>query len=161
LTPTLRSGPGQIQALPAVICPWTKRSSPTHRRRRRCQKRSAFIADSQIPRGVCALEEAVTEPAWRKKPGTWLRPTTDDPPPAQHFMSRRAGTTMVESKGSHTVYVPKPSSPRSSRAPRLPDTVNAARWLKPAAKELSDLSRGHLGPSRGTAADSSSAFSRL
>jgi hypothetical protein len=30
------------------------------------------------------------------------------PPPAQHFMSKRAAATVVESKGSHAVYVSKP-----------------------------------------------------
>ena len=39
--------------------------------------------------------------------------TTDDkmiPPPAQHFMSKRAGSTVVETKGSHAVYVSKPEA---------------------------------------------------
>ena len=31
------------------------------------------------------------------------------PPPAQHFMSKRAGSTVVE-KGSHAVYVSKPEA---------------------------------------------------
>lgn len=73
-------------------------------------QKAAFMADSQVPWGVAALEGAVTEPAWRKKP-TWYLVATDDrmiPPPAQHFMSKRAGATMVESKGSHAVYVSKP-----------------------------------------------------
>jgi pimeloyl-ACP methyl ester carboxylesterase len=73
-------------------------------------KKAAFMADSQVPWGVGALEGAVTEPAWRKKP-SWYLVATDDrmiPPPAQHFMSKRAGATVVESKGSHAVYVSKP-----------------------------------------------------
>jgi pimeloyl-ACP methyl ester carboxylesterase len=73
-------------------------------------KKAAFMADSQVPWGVAALEGAVTEPAWRKKP-SWYLVATDDrmiPPPAQHFMSKRAGATVVESKGSHAVYVSRP-----------------------------------------------------
>jgi hypothetical protein len=38
---------------------------------------------------------------------------TDDrmiPPPAQQFMSKRAGSTVVESKGSHAVYVSQPGA---------------------------------------------------
>jgi hypothetical protein len=38
---------------------------------------------------------------------------TDDkmiPPAAQHFMSERAGSTAVEVKGSHAVYVSKPGA---------------------------------------------------
>jgi pimeloyl-ACP methyl ester carboxylesterase len=73
-------------------------------------KKAAFMADSQVPWGVGALEGAVTDPAWRKKP-SWYLVATDDrmiPPPAQHFMSKRAGATVVESKGSHAIYVSKP-----------------------------------------------------
>ena len=36
---------------------------------------------------------------------------TDDkmiPPPVQHFMSARAGSTVVEEKGSHAIYISKP-----------------------------------------------------
>ena len=30
------------------------------------------------------------------------------PPPAQRFMSERAGSTVVESPGSHAIYVSRP-----------------------------------------------------
>jgi predicted RNA binding protein YcfA (HicA-like mRNA interferase family) len=32
------------------------------------------------------------------------------PPPAQQFMSKRAGATVVEAKGSHAIYVSKPEA---------------------------------------------------
>jgi hypothetical protein len=32
------------------------------------------------------------------------------PPPAQKFMSHRAGSTVVEVKGSHAVYVSRPAA---------------------------------------------------
>jgi len=32
------------------------------------------------------------------------------PPPAQHLMSKRAGATVVESKGNNAVYVSKPQA---------------------------------------------------
>lgn len=72
--------------------------------------RAAFMADSQVPWGLAALEGAVTEPAWRTKPSWYLVVTEDRmiAPPAQQFMAKRAGATMVESKGSHAVYVSKP-----------------------------------------------------
>jgi pimeloyl-ACP methyl ester carboxylesterase len=72
--------------------------------------RAAFMADSQVPWGMAALEGAVTEPAWRTKPSWYLVVTEDRmiPPPAQQFMSKRAGATVVETKGSHAVYVSKP-----------------------------------------------------
>jgi pimeloyl-ACP methyl ester carboxylesterase len=72
--------------------------------------KAAFMADSQVPWGVDALAGAVTEPAWRKKPSWYLLVTEDRmiPPPAQAFMAKRAGATVVETKGSHAIYVSKP-----------------------------------------------------
>jgi len=73
---------------------------------------AGFMADSQVPWGVRALEGKVSEPAWRSKP-SWYLVATDDrmiPPPAQQFMSKRAGATVVESKGSHAVYVSQPAA---------------------------------------------------
>ena len=32
------------------------------------------------------------------------------PPAAQHFMSKRAGATVVEAQGSHAVYVSRPQA---------------------------------------------------
>jgi pimeloyl-ACP methyl ester carboxylesterase len=71
---------------------------------------AAFMADSQVPWGVEALNGAVTEPAWRSKP-SWYLVATDDrmiPPPAQRAMSERAGSTVVEAAGSHSIYVSQP-----------------------------------------------------
>jgi pimeloyl-ACP methyl ester carboxylesterase len=71
---------------------------------------AAFMADSQVPWGLEALNGAVTEPAWRTKPSWYLVSTEDRmiPPDAQRAMSRRAGSTVVEAKGSHAVYVSQP-----------------------------------------------------
>jgi pimeloyl-ACP methyl ester carboxylesterase len=71
---------------------------------------AAFMADSQVPWGVEALNGAVSQPAWKKKP-SWYLLTTEDrmiPPDAQRLMSKRAGSTVVEVKGSHAVYVSQP-----------------------------------------------------
>ena len=75
-------------------------------------EKAGFMADSQVPWGVAALSGAVTEPSWKTKP-SWYLIATDDrmiPPPAQQFMSKRAGSTVVETKGSHAVYVSKPEA---------------------------------------------------
>ena len=32
------------------------------------------------------------------------------PPPAQHFMAKRAGSTVVEVGGSHAIYVSQPNA---------------------------------------------------
>ena len=71
---------------------------------------AAFMADSQVPWGVTALNGQVTAPAWKAKP-SWYLVTTDDrmiPPPAQRHMASRAGATVVETAGSHAVYVANP-----------------------------------------------------
>jgi pimeloyl-ACP methyl ester carboxylesterase len=73
---------------------------------------AAFMADSQVPWGLDALNGAVSEPAWKTKP-SWYVVATDDrmiPPDAQRAMSKRAGSTVVEVKGSHAVYVSQPEA---------------------------------------------------
>jgi pimeloyl-ACP methyl ester carboxylesterase len=72
--------------------------------------KAAFMADSQVPWGVEALGGTISEPAWKAKPSWYLVATEDRmiPPPAQRFMSERAGSTVIEAKGSHAIYVSKP-----------------------------------------------------
>ena len=73
---------------------------------------AAFMADSQVPWGLDALQGAVTEPAWRTKP-SWYLVATDDkmiPPDAQRAMSKRAGASTTEIHGSHAVYVSQPQA---------------------------------------------------
>jgi pimeloyl-ACP methyl ester carboxylesterase len=72
---------------------------------------AAFMADSQVPWGTSALGGTISEPAWKTKP-SWYLVATDDkmiPPPAQRFMSKRAGSTVVEVAGSHAIYVSRPN----------------------------------------------------
>jgi pimeloyl-ACP methyl ester carboxylesterase len=75
-------------------------------------EKAAFMADSQVPWGVAALSGTISEPAWRTKPSWYLIVTEDKmiPPDAQRFMSKRAGATVVETKGSHAIYVSQPSA---------------------------------------------------
>lgn len=73
---------------------------------------AAFMADSQVPWGVEALSGTISEPAWRTKP-SWYMVSTEDrmiPPDAQRAMSKRAGATVVEVKGSHAIYVSRPDA---------------------------------------------------
>src|SRR5947209_2497499 len=73
------------------------------------KEKADFMANSQVPWGLEALNGAVSEPAWKTKP-SWYLVATDDkmiPPPAQQFMSKRAASTVVEVRGSHAVYVSK------------------------------------------------------
>lgn len=69
-----------------------------------------FMASSQVPWGLEALNGKVTAPAWRTKP-SWYLVATDDrmiPPPAQRTMAKRAGASVTETPGSHSVYVSRP-----------------------------------------------------
>ena len=71
---------------------------------------AAFMGASQVPWGLEALNGAVSNASWKNKP-TWYLVATDDkmiPPDAQRFMAKRAGTTVVEAKGSHAIYVSQP-----------------------------------------------------
>lgn len=88
-------------------------------------EKAQFMADSQVPWGLEALNGAVTQPAWQNKP-SWYLVTTDDhmiPPPAQRAMAKRAGSSVVEVKGSHAVYVSQPEA--------------VAELIKKAAKSVS------------------------
>ena len=75
-------------------------------------EKAEFMANSQVPWGLEALNGAVSEPAWRTKP-SWYLVATDDrmiPPPAQRQMSARASASVVEAKGSHAIYVSQPEA---------------------------------------------------
>jgi pimeloyl-ACP methyl ester carboxylesterase len=73
--------------------------------------KAAFMADSQVPWGLEALAGTISEPAWKSKP-SWYLVTTEDkmiPPPAQRLMSKRAGSTVVEVVGSHSIFLSQPA----------------------------------------------------
>jgi len=90
---------------------------------------AAFMADSQVPWGVEALGGTISEAAWKAKPSWYLVSTEDKmiPPDAQRAMSKRAGSTVVEVKGSHAVYVSQPRAVASI-------IENAAKGVALAAK---------------------------
>ena len=75
-------------------------------------EQAAFMADSQVPWSVEALGGTITEPAWRSTPSWYLVATEDRmiPPPAQREMAARAGSTVVDVAGSHSVYVSQPAA---------------------------------------------------
>jgi len=71
---------------------------------------AAFMADSQVPWGVEALAGGISKPGWRVKP-SWYLVVADDkmiPLSAQRSMAQRAESKVVETAGSHSVYVSKP-----------------------------------------------------
>jgi pimeloyl-ACP methyl ester carboxylesterase len=71
---------------------------------------ASFMADSQVPWGLEALQEAVSKPAWRSKPSSYLVVTDDKmiPPAAQRMMASRAGSQVTETPGTHAIYVSNP-----------------------------------------------------
>jgi pimeloyl-ACP methyl ester carboxylesterase len=73
-------------------------------------QKADFMARSQVPWGLDALQGAATDPAWKSKPSFYLVATQDGmiPPPAQRMMAERAGATVREEAGSHAIYVSKP-----------------------------------------------------
>jgi pimeloyl-ACP methyl ester carboxylesterase len=74
--------------------------------------KAEFMANSQVPWGLDALNGAVTQAAWKSKP-SWYLVATDDrmiPPAAQRAMAKRAGSSVDEVKGSHAVYVSQPEA---------------------------------------------------
>ena len=73
---------------------------------------AAFMADSQVPWGLDALNGTISEAAWKKKPSSYLISTDDKmiPPRAQRLMAQRAGSKIVEVAGSHAIYVSNPEA---------------------------------------------------
>lgn len=73
---------------------------------------ASFMANSQVPWGLEALNGVITEPAWKTKKTWYLIATSDRmiPPPAQHLMAERAKATTVEVPGSHSIYVSNPAA---------------------------------------------------
>lgn len=73
---------------------------------------AAFMADSQVPWGLDALNGSITEPAWKSKPSWYLVATNDKmiPVDVQRMMAKRAGAKAVDQAGSHAVYVSQPAA---------------------------------------------------
>src|SRR5947207_6336846 len=75
-------------------------------------EKATLMADSQVPWGIEALNGAIGEAAWRTKPSWYLVATEDKmiPPQAQRSMAKRAGSTVVEARGSHAIYMSQPDA---------------------------------------------------
>jgi pimeloyl-ACP methyl ester carboxylesterase len=72
--------------------------------------KAEFMADSQVPWSLEALNGAISKAAWRGKPSWYLLVTDDQmiPIAAQRMMSKRAGSKVTEVGGSHAIYVSQP-----------------------------------------------------
>ena len=105
-----RAGAADPAARRTGSCSWTARSSRTPSRRisRPSWRRSWPTRRS---RGASRRSTApsASRPGAASRAGTWS-PSDDRmiPPPAQRAMSERAGSTVVEAPGSHSIYVSQP-----------------------------------------------------
>lgn len=90
---------------------------------------ASFMANSQMPWGLEALNGVITQPAWKSKRSWYLVATSDKmiPPAAQHFMAQRAHSTIVEVPGSHAIYVSNPDA-----VARLIEEAATAEQMAPA-----------------------------
>ncbi|WP_116788258.1 alpha/beta hydrolase [Flavobacterium psychrotrophum] len=70
-------------------------------------EKSAFMYDSQIPLTVKSFITPVTNAAWRSKPSYAILPTDDATvnPKLQYTMYNRAGSTITEMTGGHTLFM--------------------------------------------------------
>ena len=69
-----------------------------------------FMGDAQVPWGLGAVGGTITTAAWRTLP-SWYLLAADDrmiPPPLQRKMADRTGGTVVESPGSHALFIANP-----------------------------------------------------
>jgi pimeloyl-ACP methyl ester carboxylesterase len=73
---------------------------------------AALMAAAQRPAAVATGEEPSVDEAWAEIPSWYLIPKQDRviPPDAQRFMAARAGSHVVEVKGSHAILVSKPDT---------------------------------------------------
>lgn len=93
--------------------------------------KAALMADAQTPWGTEAVGGVVTEPAWKSKQSWYLVGTEDRmiPAPAQRQMAQRAGATIVEASGSHSIFVSQPQ--------KVADLIKQASQGKKAAVQAS------------------------
>jgi pimeloyl-ACP methyl ester carboxylesterase len=73
-------------------------------------KEADFMAISQVPISTSAFGTPITNAAWHNKP-SWYAVATEDRminPELERFMAKRAGSTTIEVKGSHAIFMSQP-----------------------------------------------------
>jgi pimeloyl-ACP methyl ester carboxylesterase len=71
-----------------------------------------FMAIAQVPVSASVFGTPITNAAWHNKP-SWYAVATEDRminPDLERFMAKRAGSTMIEIKGSHAIYMSQPTA---------------------------------------------------
>jgi pimeloyl-ACP methyl ester carboxylesterase len=71
---------------------------------------TSFMAASQLPWGLAAVQAEVGEVAWKVKPTSYLVTTQDRmiPPSVQRMMAKRSGARTIEVDSSHAVMLSRP-----------------------------------------------------
>lgn len=71
-----------------------------------------FMANSQVLPAKAAFETKIRQPAWKSKKSWALIPTDDRAinPDLMRMMAKRAGSTTVEVKASHAVFISQPEA---------------------------------------------------
>jgi pimeloyl-ACP methyl ester carboxylesterase len=75
-------------------------------------KEANFMAISQVPISVTGFGTPITDAAWHSKP-SWYAVATEDKminPDLERSMAKRAGSTTIEVKGSHSIYISQPQA---------------------------------------------------
>ena len=75
-------------------------------------KEANFMAISQVPISVTAIGTPITNAAWHNKP-SWYAVATEDRminPDLERFMAKRSGSTTIEVKGSHAIFISQPET---------------------------------------------------
>ena len=75
-------------------------------------EQAAFMADSQLPWALTAVNGVIKTPAWKSKPVFYVVASEDRmiPAVAQRAMAARTGGQVTEVKGSHVVFVSQPEA---------------------------------------------------
>lgn len=71
-----------------------------------------FMSISQVPLNTSVFSTPITDAAWHHKP-SWYAVATQDReinPQQERFTARRAGSTTIEVKGSHAIYMSQPQT---------------------------------------------------
>lgn len=73
-------------------------------------KEADFMAISQVPVSTSVFGTPIANAAWHNKP-SWYAVATEDRminPDLERFMAKRAGSTTIEVKGSHVIFLSQP-----------------------------------------------------
>ncbi len=75
-------------------------------------REASFMAISQVPIAASSFGTPIADAAWHNKP-SWYAVATEDRminPDLERSMAKRAGSTTVEIRGSHAIFMSQPTA---------------------------------------------------